>query len=316
MDMSQEEIRSALIELCKNVVTDLSVELKTGPPPERKSRGFCFVTFETHEQADACKKILTVSQIKGRQLNVSWAESTANRETKDVDDDTMSKVTTLYVSNISTSVQEEILRSLFTQFGEVVKCVIVKNPHTLESRGFAFVQFAQREPCINAMSSLHNSEFAGQKLSVVLAKPPPSSGGYKMRGRSRGRFTHSATGFEQSQGDFYSGGNRGYSGGGGGGGGYSSRGRSGGRGRGGFRGSYNQNFGGASTANFGRASQAQTWATAATPQAYQQPQQPFQQPTYQQAYQPAYQQAYDPNQQQQWGSYAQQGGASVRYSPY
>jgi len=55
--------------------------------------------------ADACKKILTASTISGRLLNVSWAEN-LNRE---IDPETMAKVTTLYVSNLASSVPEDIL---------------------------------------------------------------------------------------------------------------------------------------------------------------------------------------------------------------
>jgi len=63
-DMNQENIRQALLELCKTVTNQLQVNLKTGPPPECQSRGFGFVTFPSHEIADAAKQILTNSYIK------------------------------------------------------------------------------------------------------------------------------------------------------------------------------------------------------------------------------------------------------------
>uniref|UniRef100_A0A6B2LEC4 RRM domain-containing protein n=1 Tax=Arcella intermedia TaxID=1963864 RepID=A0A6B2LEC4_9EUKA len=84
----------------------------------------------------------------------------------------MSKVTTLYVSNLSTTIQEDVLRIFFSQFGDITKCVIVKNPHTGEPRGFAFIQFKERASCDSALEGLNEVEFAGQKLAVVLAKPP------------------------------------------------------------------------------------------------------------------------------------------------
>jgi len=98
-DLSEEEVLDAIKRLCAPITTEIVVELKTGPPPQRKSRGFCFATFLKHPVADACKKILSVATISGRPLNVSWAEN-LNRE---VDPETMAKVTTLYVSNLSSS---------------------------------------------------------------------------------------------------------------------------------------------------------------------------------------------------------------------
>lgn len=52
----------------------------------------------------------------------------------------MAKVQTLYVSNISVTVTEQVLISLFSEYGRVKNCVIVKNLQKV-SRGFAFIEF-------------------------------------------------------------------------------------------------------------------------------------------------------------------------------
>lgn len=54
----------------------------------------------------------------------------------------MSKVTTLYVNQITTSVTEEQLRECFSPYGEITKCHIVRNTNSGESRGFAFIDYA------------------------------------------------------------------------------------------------------------------------------------------------------------------------------
>jgi len=51
----------------------------------------------------------------------------------------------LFVARLSTETTDDSLRSYFEQFGEVAKCVIVKNPSTNQSKGFAFVTFANPE---------------------------------------------------------------------------------------------------------------------------------------------------------------------------
>ena len=63
---------------------------------------------------------------------------------QEVDQETMSKVTTLYVSQLMVSVTEEQLKEAFAPHGEITKCHIVRNPVSGESRGFAFIDYAVR----------------------------------------------------------------------------------------------------------------------------------------------------------------------------
>jgi len=166
--LSGEQVISALKQLCIPVTQDLQVELKVGPPPQNESRGFAFVTFSSHPLAEICKKIFGASTINGRPLHVSWADMTA---TIPVDEDTMSKVTTLYVHGLSADLQEDVLNLLFSQFGEVSKVSIIKSPHTGESKGFGFVTFQERDPTVKALEAMHDTLFMGNKLQIMFAKP-------------------------------------------------------------------------------------------------------------------------------------------------
>jgi len=139
-------------------------------------RGFCFVKFSNFPVAEICKKILTHSYIEDRILNVSWADPVNNT----VDDDVMSTVKTLYVSNLAISIQDDALRNLFSSFGEVAKCVICKNQYG-QPRGFAFVEFKERDCCLEALNALNGTDFGGQKISVVLATPPPANSKSKFK---------------------------------------------------------------------------------------------------------------------------------------
>jgi RNA recognition motif-containing protein len=140
-DLNENEAREALSALLPSNIAMAHFELKTGPPPLYQSRGFAFVSFETHEAADQARRIFAKGVLKGRQLNVSWAEPQS-----EVDEQVMGKVTTLYVSNIHLAVTDDQLRALFSQFGDVKNCVIVKSQQSRESRGFAFVEFHVRLP--------------------------------------------------------------------------------------------------------------------------------------------------------------------------
>jgi RNA recognition motif-containing protein len=53
----------------------------------------------------------------------------------------MSKVKTLYISNIPVAVNETTLTSLFQEYGPIKNCVIVKSQQTKQPKGFAFLEF-------------------------------------------------------------------------------------------------------------------------------------------------------------------------------
>jgi len=163
--LTVKDVHDSLYQLCP---ANMEVELKTGPPPACESRGFAFVTFGNHQTADKSRKVLVSAAIKERPLNVSWAEPQ-----EDADADTMASVRTLYISNLHANVTDNVLGSLFSQYGVLVNCAIVKNPQTKESRGFAFVEFKTRESCVAAMDALNGAQLESQPMTIVLAKPPP-----------------------------------------------------------------------------------------------------------------------------------------------
>lgn len=79
--------------------------------------------------------------------------------------------TKLYVGNLSYDSQEEDLKSLFQQAGEVAKCDIVVDKFTGQSRGFAFVEMANQEGATKAIEMLDGKEFDGRNLKVNEARP-------------------------------------------------------------------------------------------------------------------------------------------------
>ncbi len=60
----------------------------------------------------------------------------------------MAKVKTLYVSNVSMTVSDQVLIALFSEHGTVISCNIVKNPQTGQSKGFAFVEMDVSTICM------------------------------------------------------------------------------------------------------------------------------------------------------------------------
>jgi RNA recognition motif-containing protein len=82
----------------------------------------------------------------------------------------------LYVGNLNYRTEQESLRSLFTQFGDVVSAVILTDRDTGRSRGFGFVEMSDADSASAAIEALNGSEFEGRMLKVNAAREREDSG--------------------------------------------------------------------------------------------------------------------------------------------
>ncbi|MFP4375553.1 MAG: RNA recognition motif domain-containing protein [Spirochaetales bacterium] len=76
----------------------------------------------------------------------------------------------LYVGNLNYRTEQESLRSLFSQFGEVVSAVILTDRDTGRSRGFGFVEMNDADSASAAIAALNGTEFEGRMLKVNEAR--------------------------------------------------------------------------------------------------------------------------------------------------
>ena len=141
----------------------------------------------------------------------------------------------IYVGNLSWTMTDEDLSSLFTQYGSVSSAKILKDKMNGRSKGFGFVEMEDDEAAKTAIANLNETEVQGRKLIVNESQPrPEGEGGFKKRS---GGFGSGGGGSRGGGGGYGGGGSRGGSGGGGSrGGGYGGSGggnRSGGGGYGG-----------------------------------------------------------------------------------
>ena len=120
----------------------------------------------------------------------------------------------IYVGGLPYSADNEELRRLFSEAGNVTEATVVEDKYSGQSKGFGFVEIPDDNEARNAIAKFNGYSMGGRSLTVNEAKPREE--------RSGG-------------GGGYGGGGGGRSGGGGGGGGYGGGGggRSGGGGGGG-----------------------------------------------------------------------------------
>jgi RNA recognition motif-containing protein len=132
----------------------------------------------------------------------------------------LSTLMTLYVGNLSFDAEQEDLRHLFTEYGEVKSCSLPLDRETGRKRGFAFVELVNEADEQKAIDDLQDVEWMGRMIRVNKAEPRTGGGGGGGgRPGGGGGYGGGGGGRPGGGGGGYGGGGGGYGGGGGGGGG-------------------------------------------------------------------------------------------------
>lgn len=94
----------------------------------------------------------------------------------------------IYVGNLPYSTDEQGLKEMFSQFGEVTRTSVITDRATGRSRGFGFVEMADDNEALGAIEATDGTEYEGRSLVVNEAKPRqerPQGGGGRPRGEDR-----------------------------------------------------------------------------------------------------------------------------------
>lgn len=82
----------------------------------------------------------------------------------------------IYVGNMSFDTTEDQLRQAFEGFGEVSTVNIITDKYSGDPRGFAFVEMAEKNEAVAAISGLNGQDLHGRTLNVNEAKPRVQNG--------------------------------------------------------------------------------------------------------------------------------------------
>lgn len=77
----------------------------------------------------------------------------------------------IYVGNLDYHVDEDDLKKLFGQYGEVKSAKLVMDKETNTSKGFGFVEMEHKEDAKKALEKLNGSEVNGRRIKVNIARP-------------------------------------------------------------------------------------------------------------------------------------------------
>ncbi|WP_371189505.1 RNA recognition motif domain-containing protein [Thalassotalea maritima] len=76
----------------------------------------------------------------------------------------------LLVRNLARSTTEQEIRILFSNHGLVTECNLVLDQQTGKSKGFAFVEMPNQDEAKTAISALHETRVAKNKIRVKVAQ--------------------------------------------------------------------------------------------------------------------------------------------------
>ena len=76
----------------------------------------------------------------------------------------------IFVGSLPWSINNDSLKELFAQYGEVTEAIVIMDRETNRSKGFGFVTFANQESAQKALE-MSGKEVDGRTIVVNIAKP-------------------------------------------------------------------------------------------------------------------------------------------------
>ncbi|SBS88203.1 RNA-binding protein, putative [Plasmodium ovale] len=76
----------------------------------------------------------------------------------------------LFVGGLDETVDEKSLYDIFSSFGDIRNIEIPVNLVTKKNRGFAFIQYVEKEDANHALYNMNNFELNGRKIYVNYSK--------------------------------------------------------------------------------------------------------------------------------------------------
>ncbi|XP_059562943.1 LOW QUALITY PROTEIN: polyadenylate-binding protein 1-like [Myotis daubentonii] len=143
------------------------------------SRGFGFVNFEKHEEAQKAVMDMNGKEVRGQLLYVGRAQKWAERQNelkrkfqqmKQMKQDRLNHYqgVNLYVKNLDDSIDNERLRKEFSPYGVITSAkVMTEGGH---SKGFGFVCFSSPEEATKAVTEMNGCILGTKPLYVALAQ--------------------------------------------------------------------------------------------------------------------------------------------------
>nr|XP_057947114.1 polyadenylate-binding protein 4 [Doryrhamphus excisus] len=169
-DMDDERLK----ELFDKYGKTLSVKVMMDPTG--KSRGFGFVSYEKHEDANKAVEDMNGTELNGKTVFVGRAQKKMERQAELkrkfelLKQERISRYqgVNLYIKNLDDTIDDEKLRKEFTPFGSITSAKVMLEEG--RSKGFGFVCFSSPEEATKAVTEMNGRIVGSKPLYVALAQ--------------------------------------------------------------------------------------------------------------------------------------------------
>ncbi|XP_026999922.1 polyadenylate-binding protein 4 isoform X2 [Tachysurus fulvidraco] len=169
-DMDDERLKEIFDKYGKT----LSVKVMTDPMG--KSRGFGFVSYEKHEDANKAVEDMNGTELNGKAVFVGRAQKKMERQAElkrkfeQLKQERISRYqgVNLYIKNLDDTIDDEKLRKEFSPFGSITSAKVMLEEG--RSKGFGFVCFSSPEEATKAVTEMNGRIVGSKPLYVALAQ--------------------------------------------------------------------------------------------------------------------------------------------------
>ncbi|XP_072270950.1 embryonic polyadenylate-binding protein-like isoform X2 [Pyxicephalus adspersus] len=141
-----------------------------------RSRGFGFVNFGKHEEAEKAVTEMNGKEINGRQIYVGRAQKRIDRQTvlkrkfEEIKQERISRYqgVNLYVKNLNDDIDDDRLGKEFSPYGTITSAKVMTEGG--RSKGFGFVCFSSPEEATKAVTEMNGRIISTKPLYVALAQ--------------------------------------------------------------------------------------------------------------------------------------------------
>uniref|UniRef100_A0A3P9LAB9 Polyadenylate-binding protein n=1 Tax=Oryzias latipes TaxID=8090 RepID=A0A3P9LAB9_ORYLA len=169
-EMEDEQLK----EMFEKYGKTLSVKVMTDS--SGKSRGFGFVSFEKHEDANKAVEEINGTELNGKTVFVGRAQKKMERQAELkrkfelLKQERISRYqgVNLYIKNLDDTIDDEKLRKEFSPFGSITSAKVMLEDG--RSKGFGFVCFSSPEEATKAVTEMNGRIVGSKPLYVALAQ--------------------------------------------------------------------------------------------------------------------------------------------------
>ena len=123
----------------------------------RRSLGYAYVNYVSHDDAKRALEELNYEEIRGRPCRIMWSQRDPSIR--------RSNAGNIFIKNLHKDIDNKALLDTFSQFGNILSCK-VKTDQNNVSLGYGFVHYATPEAAAEAISKVNGKMVMGQKVFV------------------------------------------------------------------------------------------------------------------------------------------------------